>query len=752
MRKLAIFAWAFALAAAAYVWLLPSEAAVWLAVLLTLFGLAFLFLGTDWAKRIRIFALGMAIGLLWSQGYEKLKLEPLRSCCGTSVQVTAEVCREPQATQYGTRVQAAVDGGQIMLYLECKPEELSLGDKVHLNAEVVDVSRGSGDENNLYYQSKDISLLGFQRGELTIEPAEDVPLRYVPQQLLAMVREKITELFPEDTEGFALALLTGERDGMTFQQRNNMSLTGIAHIVSVSGMHVTLIVGVIQLLCLRRRRIATVCSLIVMLLFAAMLGFSPSVTRAVTMNTVFLLAPLVRRENDGFTSLGAALLVILLHNPWAIANVSLQLSFVAMAGIFLVTPRIFARIMRVSDDKQWQETHPRRHRMLRSVAVTLAATLGANSLTLPLVAMTFGSVSVISPLTNMLLMPVISLVFTASFVLLLVALVFSWLAPLMFLCTKGAWLLSWLIRFALWAIDRLAGLPYAAVYTCSGYITAWLALVYALSIVYVLLRRCKLSLLLGCVLTSLVGACVLSALPRGTVQVTAFDVGQGQCIFLRNGDTTALIDCGGDEGDYSGEEVARRLLMAGERSIDALILTHYDTDHICGMEQLLSRIEVNTLILPQVADDSGNLEKILSLAEETPTRFVQTDVVLQFGDGTLNLLAPDDPQEDNASLSVLMSVGEYDILVTGDLSTEQELTLLRTHELPDLEVLVAGHHGSKNSTSAELLTATRPDVVIISVGDNRYGHPAAEVLERIAAVGAAVYRTDLNGEITLLRD
>ena len=124
---------------------------------------------------------------------------------------------------------------------------------------------------------------------------------------------------------------------------------------------------------------------------------------------------------------------------------------------------------------------------------------------------------------------------------------------------------------------------------------------------------------------------------------------------------------------------------------------------------------------------------------------------MKFESGTLSLLMPPDAQEKNASLSALMSVGEYDILVTGDLSSAQEEALLQTHTFPDLEVLVAGHHGAENATSEILLLQTAPDVVLISVGENRYGHPAQKVLERIAAVGAAVYRTDACGDITVLR-
>lgn len=749
MRRLAIFACSFALAAAAYVWLLPCALALPAAGIALAAAFVLRFFRAPACKRVKLCALGLAVGLFWSWGYERVKLAPLRAYCGEERLISAQVCDAAQATQYGCRVQARVEGGNILLYLSCAPEELSLGDTVTVTAEIVDVSRGSGDSENLYYQSRDISLLGFQRGDVTITPAERLPLRCYPTAAVLALRAQINRLFPDDTEAFVRALLTGDRSGLSYRTQNELSIVGISHVVSVSGMHVSLLVGVIMLLCMRRRKLAAVLSLFVMLFFAAMLGFTPSVTRAVIMNSVMLLAPLAHRENDALTSLSFALMVILAINPWAIANLSLQLSFGAVAGIFLLTPRIYRLLLRLIHDDMLKKRFVYLRKVIRGGAAILSTSLGATALTQPLLAATFGTVSLIAPLTNLLLLSLIGVIFSGAFGLLLTGLLLPQAAAL------GARVLSYPIRAVLWLVRMLAKLPYAAVYTTSGYIVAWLILAYVLLGIYFLpfKARKKPAVLLACLLLTLLGACVFSAQEAGETAITVFDVGQGQCIFLRSGEFTALIDCGGDSGDVNGETVARELLMAGHGHIDVLMLTHYDTDHVCGTEQLLSRIEVGELLLPEVADDTDNRAQILKAAQENgvPYRFVAQDTVIHFDGGTLSLFAPSDPLADNASLAALMSVEEYDILITGDMSSAQERTLLNTHTLPDLEVLVAGHHGSKSSTSEALLFATLPEFVLISVGENSYGHPSQEVLNRIAALGAAVYRTDLNGDITILR-
>ena len=202
----------------------------------------------------------------------------------------------------------------MQLYLRNAPEDAALGDRVRVTADVTETG------NSLYLASNDILLLGFARGEAEWEHPEQVSLRYAPQRALLAVQRTITNCFPADTAPLAIALVTGDTSGLPYALQTAMSDAGISHIVAVSGMHVTLLLGVVRLLCLRRRRLTAGVGIAVMVFFAAMLGFRPSVTRAVVMNAVLLLAPLLGRENDGPTSLCFALLLLLLPNPRAIAK------------------------------------------------------------------------------------------------------------------------------------------------------------------------------------------------------------------------------------------------------------------------------------------------------------------------------------------------------------------------------------------------------------------------------------------------
>ncbi len=741
MRKLAIFSCSFAAACAAYIWLISPIIALMCGIAAVAVAALICFLPTDAAKRIRIASIALALGLLWSYGYETLKIVPLRGLCGENVRLEATVSGYPEKTDYGYRVEASIRGGTVMLYLNGNYGGLKPSDRISLEAEVIDVSRG-GEDENLYFQSRDISLLAFQNSPPIIEHAEHIEMKYLPTHWAHTIRDRIETLFPDDTEGFMRALLTGDKEGIGYAAKNQMSETGLSHVFSVSGMHVSLLVGFVMLL-VRRKRIAAICSIVVMFVFAAMLGFAPSVSRAMIMNTVLILAPIVRRENDPATSLSCALFIILLTNPWALANIGLQLSFLSMAGIFLFASKINKRITA----HRFAQGNGVKARIICAMSVNFSTSLAATVMTIPLIAYTFGTISLISPLANLLLLNLISMIFTAGFAILLLGVI----TPI---GTALAWLLSWAVRFVLTVMDFLAGLPFASVYSDVIYFAAWLVCAYLmLAFFFSFGRERKLRELIAAALATLLCAIGFSMIDVPTQSVCVLDVGQGQSIFMHSGNFTAMVDCGGDSADAAGETAIRAIVQSGHTELDALILTHYDKDHTCGLERLLEKIKVHYLFLPDISDDQGRRAQIIKAAENAHIQisFVRDDMRLETSDACIRLIAPVSDRSVNEGLCVLMSLGECDILITGDMSIDSEHELLRTHELPQVEILVAGHHGAKNSTSAALLRRTSPQTVLISVGENSYGHPSQEVLERIVQAGASVLRTDLSGDITIKR-
>ena len=235
------------------------------------------------------------------------------------------------------------------------------------------------------------------------------------------------------------------------------------------------------------------------------------------------------------------------------------------------------------------------------------------------------------------------------------------------------------------------------------------------------------------------------------LDATAVDVGQGQSVILKSGTEFSLVDCGsGSSWRDAGCDAADQLLTMGCRSLDRVILTHFDDDHINGVEHLLARMDVKTLTVPETDGPARDVVLDLAAVYGVAVETVTEETALPFGDAELTIFPPLGTGGSNElGLTVLATAGENDFLVTGDMERATEKKLIETYNLPDIEVLMAGHHGSKGSTSEELLEAVTPETVIISVGSNSYGHPAEDTLRRLARAGCAVYRTDHHGTVYL---
>lgn len=734
MRRLVWFTLGFGAACGVGAYLAPGLWGLGAGVGFGLTCLALLFLSKKRRNLAPIAAvcLGLALGFSWFWVYDGILLRPAREADGATREIVLTASDYPVHGTYGTYVDGTVvlSGRryQVRLYLNggVVPEP---GDRVRVTARLRLTTDG-GEQEPTFHRSNGIFLLAYSQSDSVVERGSQ-SLDTLPSRLRRAVGQKLTELFPEDTAGFARAILLGDRSGLSYEVRNEMSLAGISHVVAVSGMHLSIFFALIYLLTFRQRVLSAVLGIPALFLFAAVAGFTPSVTRAALMLSVSLLARLLRKEYDPPSALAFAALCLLVWNPVTAASVGFQLSVGAVAGILCFSGRMQKWLTRRLGKKR---------RMLRALAASLSVTLGATAFTLPISACTFGVISLVSPVTNLLTLWAVSLVFYG--VIAACALGFVWPVG----GRAIGWLVSWLIRYILKAAEVLAKAP-AAFPDENPYAAAWVWFAVALLAVF-LLGKCRgklvfaLSLCLTLALSMVLG--ILEPVGE-SFRVTVLDVGQGQCILLQASGKTYVVDCGGTEGAGAGEKAARHLMSFGTNTIDGLILTHYDKDHVSGVQQLLSRMEVRAVYVPrwEAADEEGLLTGV-----EDRVQYVEEDLTLSWEGAELHMFAPLSQTVSNESgLSVLFTTGECDTLITGDMGQRLERRLLETHTLPDLEILVAGHHGSESSTGYPLLRTLRPEVAAISVGRNSYGHPAAETLARLMGEGVSIARTDWQGTL-----
>ena len=742
MRRAAIFAGAFSLGIflAQYLlpggWLLPGAfACLFLAC-------GALYLPHPWRKRLFLAFVGLSLALGYDWLYVRQVQRPMEALAGTETAAVMTLCDYAVPTRYGARAEVRVQGlpGKVVYYGGGELLDGVPGQRVTDTVLFQSASRIREDDVTTF-TSKGIFLLAYQRGTALVEQGRAASPRWWPVRVGQAMRQLLRELFGPDTAPFLAAILTGDRSGLSVQDAADLSEAGLYHVLAVSGMHCGFLLAMVTFFAGRhRRRLVAGCTIALVLFYAVLTGGSPSVLRACVMLTLLVAAPLLRRESDSPTSLAVALFLILLADPFAAASISLQLSFAAVAGILFLSGRMYRFLL-----------HGRScGRIVRFAASSVSVTMGALAFTAPLSAWYFGTLSLISPVSNLLCLWAVGGVFLLG--LGAVAAGFLWL-PLGRLI---AVLPALLVRYILWVAHGLAGVPFHAVYFDGPYLPYWMGLVYLLFAAAWLLgaaRRRTYLLAAGLSaaalpLTLWLGAARYSAGVDGAV----LDVGQGQSVVLSSGSVSAVVDCGSANSWYGpGESAAHRLKSMGHHKLDYLIVTHFDADHVNGIPALLARIPVETVLVP-AAEESEMRTAVLSAAAEQGAGVETVEQVrrIAFGRGELTVLPPVGEEGSNErGLTVLTTAGETDLLITGDMDASTEEALLAAWDLPDIEMLVAGHHGSRTSTSDVLLEAVTPESVCVSVGVNSYGHPAEETLRRIAAHDCAVYRTDMQGDIRL---
>lgn len=331
MRKLAWFAASCSAAVFLAVYVLPEGALVPLGEVCALAALAGLTLRGDRRRRVLLAGFGLAAGLLWTAAYGALFQAPARALAGYEGPVEVTVADWPQATAYGSSVLVRlhpVEGWPVrtLLYLDAPAPDLRPGDGLTVQARLRAADTIAGESTDYYY-AKGVRLIAYGEGEgETVRPGRP-PLWTWPAYVSKALKDRVAAAFPEEAAPLVTALLTGDRSGLSDGDYAALRRSGLAHVIAVSGLHVSFLAGLAAALLGARRRRTAVCTIALLVCFAAVVGNTPSVLRAVFMQSMLLLAPLLGREEDKPTSLCTVLMLLLLQNPYAAASVSLQLSF-----------------------------------------------------------------------------------------------------------------------------------------------------------------------------------------------------------------------------------------------------------------------------------------------------------------------------------------------------------------------------------------------------------------------------------------
>lgn len=623
---------------------------------------------------------------------------------------------------------------------------------------------------------RDVELLGDGGGLLGVAEA----VRRIADESLARV-------VPEPMAGLASAVLVGRRDRVSREVADAFTATGLSHVVAISGWNIALVGAVIGTLLAAAglgRRHRTIAIVIAVGAFTLVAGGGASVVRAALMGGVTLVAREAGRPGTAAAALGLAVWLLLLLDPAMVTDIGFQLSVAATAGLLAWGGRLTDRML-----------GPDPGLARRWLAGALGVSLAAQAATLPLVLFHFGRLSLVSPLANLIVAPIVAPAMLVGFVCLLVGLGVGIGAPVVLAAPFA--LLGWVVLGAMVAVaGTFAALPYASVELAPATATA-VAVVLAGVVLVVAWRGGRSSggpdvsaapgprpagaetrpgrslVVIACIVavaTLTVGAGLLvRAIHReARLVVTALDVGQGDSILVEGPRGGRLLLDGGPDPDRL-LTVLDRHVPPWDRRIDLVILTHPHEDHVAGLAMLLARYRVagvaengmlgtgpGDVAFRQRLATMGMGTSRLAAGDRLSLDGIRADVVWPIR-GEVPATAPSEGRRVNDTSVVLdLRFGARRILLTGDIEDDVDPRLLAAgigEGGQRLDVLKVAHHGSRTATSDGWLAALRPRVALVSAGvGNPYGHPARPTLERLEAHGARVLRTDLDGDLEVSTD
>jgi competence protein ComEC len=692
----------------------------------------------------------------------------------------------------------------------------SYGQPVSVSGGLVEPPVFEGFDYRAYLVRRGIHSL-VQRPQIEVLPGSNQghPLLRTLYSLRARGEQILNRSLPEPYAALANGMLLGIESGIPGDLYDQFNLTGTSHVIVISGSNVAIVAGVLMALGVRLlgRRRALWPTLAGIGLYALLVGGDSAVVRASIMGGLFVIATTSRRQSTALISLAAACWVMTLLNPLTLWDVGFQLSSAATAGLILFSPGLTAWL-----NQLWpgfgqgghltgggtlpQQAGQASAGLLRGLVQDgLLITLAANFTTLPLVVYYFDRLSLVSPLTNLLIAP------AQPFIML-------WGGGGVILGLMG---LSWLAQAALWVpflslawtvamVQGTAALPGASL-LIPDYGLGWLGLTYLILAgarwqgwirerlqawrdrlglaeppppptstllassaqkepgrgMWLLGRVTGGASLLGLGVGIFLLARIVLSGPDGRLHVHFLDIGQGDGIFIQTPSGRQILVDGGMEPQTLLAELGR-VMPFWDRDIDLLILSHPDLDHMGGQLGITERLGIGQAVASPVtwSDASGQGWLDVMAAAGVPVSVQTAGGWIDLGDGvslwTLWPLSPEQmgrtaiPSDDRNEQSLVQKLvyGEFEVLLTGDAGVDVERWMLAQGAPLYADVLKAGHHGSRNSTGPPFVAQVNPSVAVIQVGENRYGHPHQDVLDVLA--GRVILRNDDHGWVHIWTD
>jgi competence protein ComEC len=620
-----------------------------------------------------------------------------------------------------------------------------------------------------------------------LERGRGVKLLEWVYRLRNSLSQTLTKVVPEPQASLAQGIILGIRYNIPTSIKTDFARTGTAHLLAISGLHLSIMAGILLSIGIwlfgRRRYLYIWLALGIIWLYALLTGMHPPVVRGAIMASLFLSAELLGRQRTAITSLAFAAAIMVGINPQILWDAAFQLSFLAMAGLIFLAPPLMTLGRKAVTTTIGEEGAgvSLANIVTDSFSVTLAAIIAV----WPVVAHYFGIVSFVGPLATFLALPALPGIIVAGALAGLIG-----LAALPIAQAIG-WL-AWLFTsYMLLIVKGFASLPISAIevdpFNPALILVYYLALAVAIwlgsnrkrltnrmsqattwvksgaskstDLVSRLPKRWVIPPLL---IVAILASVTAATMPDDKLRVSFLNVGQGDAILIQKGNQQVLVD-GGPSPQALTLELGNRMPF-WDRTIELVVLTHPHSDHLTGLAEVLQRYQVEQVLYPDLDYESPLYQEWLRSVEGKNIQgtVAQAGQQINLGEGVIiKVLHPGTPlltgtgsDINNNSVVLHLSIGRVSFLLAADIEREAEFELIGQRADLSGTVLKVGHSGSATSTTPEFLAAANPRVAVISVGENTFGHPSAEVVERLGEkLGAEnIFRTDEQGTIEFTTD
>lgn len=656
---------------------------------------------------------------------------------GEKLEVTGIIVSQKIEKQYYNLYQVKLLGSKhfnLLIQVNKKEKDLAYGDKIKLEGEYKAPAKQrnyGGYDDAMYLKTlKIVGRMKVDQIEVLGKRQQNFVLQF-SNDIKQGIEEKIEQNLEQEKAGILKGLLLGDTQDLEEEVKEAFQISNISHILAISGMHISYLILGLQLLFskgLGKKR-TKILTIIVLMQYIFITGFSPSITRAVVMGIITIMGGLFHRKSDVWNSLAISLLGILIYNPYLICHVGLQLSYLGTIGILLFHTTILQIFNQIPQKRE--------NDIVEKIKEFVAVSLSAQIMILPALFYHFNHFSIYFLMTNLLVSFAIGPLIIVAF--------FSILMKPLFI------LVSVLLDF-LNFVSSFSQLPFSKIYIATPRICMIILYVIGILIarklasiyqsnkgtatdqriknLIALFRyrfREKKKFYLRCSLIMAIIITILFHFPK-SLKIYFVDVGQGDCTFMVTPQNkTILIDGGGslkDEFDVGKKTLIPYLLDRGYTTIDYVFISHFDQDHVAGLLSVMEELHVKNVVISKQGEASKQYEDFKEKVKQKRIKVLMVKkgdrVTIEKGI-YFNILWPKDQLIsenilNNNSMVAKLTYNQFSMLFTGDIEKIAERAILENYGDANIlksVVLKVGHHGSKTSSTEEFLKAVKPKIALI---------------------------------------